>query len=823
MALIYTLRDNVNTNTYSNDPTSHNYLNVQRSPVMVTGDLQRSTLSLSIASDRADESPFNDYLSGGYGLGNIRLDLNDDIANVKHFTGLMYNISVNDQQIKMDFASPFSATQRADGRKYQRTCPFYLYDQRTCQVDRNDSRFKITRNVASIDATKSIITLDRALPADKPLLNGSFEFNNILFWIRFISLDRLDVHLRAPVKHLTFQDGVEVNLYVSCDKSIATCHNVFNNAQHFGGMAKHTASKLRDDTTNPEEEMNYGRDLVSDAITGDLLEGDQFYEDCRGVALINTPTEQYYRESDTLLGTYQWQIDSLKQSSPLLFGLDPNPTTPGAVEQVATPATVTPISTAPAAPTGLTLTSRTHDTIVVSWTAPVNSESQEIRIGDLLTQGNWVEIGSEVTTYTFDKLTASTAYSIHVRAVNAFGTGSQAELDTSTLATPTPPAQAPAAPQGLSASTEYVTGGTAKVDLMWTAITDILRYEVREREGSKAFGNWRDIGKASATAQVLSLKLATAYTYQVRAVNDVGNGARSSVTITTASAPTAPAAPTGLTADVTAQRRISLSWTKADDNFTHWEVRITAGSTAGGGWLATTNKDAEYVFLSLTPATQYTIQVRGVNVDIAGAAATVMATVAQIPAPDAPTMHTPIPAITTMRISWTAASTGEPAASFQVRIASGSWITATSPHTFTGLTPNTEYTMDVRAVNAGGTSTIVSRTAMTTVAKVATPTFVSERLQRSASARTFYYTITINVSATTIFARVYGQGRTPPPYTARTRVITNDQSAISFTIGADPSTLPATLVVDLFGATTGFANSDILTRTVTLSTAADVR
>ena len=101
--------------------------------------------------------------------------------------------------------------------------------------------------------------------------------------------------------------------------------------------------------------------------------------------------------------------------------------------------------------------------------------------------------------------------------------------------TPAPAqATAPLAPTSLTA-----TSGDARVALSWTSGgnggSPITEWEYARKEGNNAFGSWTDIcvtsgnaGCPSTTSHTLTgLTNGTAYTFKVRAVNAIGNGAAS--------------------------------------------------------------------------------------------------------------------------------------------------------------------------------------------------------------------------------------------------------------------------------------------------------
>ena len=89
----------------------------------------------------------------------------------------------------------------------------------------------------------------------------------------------------------------------------------------------------------------------------------------------------------------------------------------------------------------------------------------------------------------------------------------------------------PAAPTGLTATADE--GGGGEVTLSWTAPTGggaVGRYEYQQRAGTGAYGAWTPIpgsGPSTTSHIVTGLTNDTAYTFRVRGVNSVGNGAAS--------------------------------------------------------------------------------------------------------------------------------------------------------------------------------------------------------------------------------------------------------------------------------------------------------
>ena len=348
-------------------------------------------------------------------------------------------------------------------------------------------------------------------------------------------------------------------------------------------------------------------------------------------------------------------------------------------------------SVAPNAPTGLQTSAITTSAITLSWTA---STGGAVTRYDVSTDGtNWTNSGSD-TTHTFSGLTANTQYTLRVRAVGAGGTSAAASVSASTLA------EAPNTPTGLT--TSGIT--TTSITLSWTASTGgaVTRYEV-STDGT----NWANSG-SDLTHTFSSLTTNTQYTLRVRAVGAGGTSSAASIQETARAV--APNAPTGLTTSGITQTAITLSWTASTGGaVTRYDV-----STNGTTW-TDSGSDLTHTFSGLTANTQYTLRVRAVGAGGTSAAASASARTIAAVAPAAPTgLQTSGITTSAITLSWTA-STGGAVTRYDVSTDGTNWTDSGSDttHTFSSLTANTQYTLRVRAVGAGGTSAVASVQATT--------------------------------------------------------------------------------------------------------------
>ena len=196
-------------------------------------------------------------------------------------------------------------------------------------------------------------------------------------------------------------------------------------------------------------------------------------------------------------------------------------------------ASVTLGESAPGAPPSLTATGGDGQ-IALSWGASDDGGSAILRYEYRYaesdeTWSDWATVSGagNARSVTVSGLTNGTLYGFEVRAVNSIGEG-EASQATAT------PGRAPAAPTGLTATSQSET-----ITVTWgmpadTGGTNITGYQVRYRVSGGGWTSWTTVGGgASATSYTLTgLTNGTGYEIAVRAVNAVGAGASDSVEAT---------------------------------------------------------------------------------------------------------------------------------------------------------------------------------------------------------------------------------------------------------------------------------------------------
>ena len=169
---------------------------------------------------------------------------------------------------------------------------------------------------------------------------------------------------------------------------------------------------------------------------------------------------------------------------------------------------------------------------------------------------------------------------------------------------------------------------------------------------------------------------------------------------------------------------IAVTWVAASDNGgenpIRYDVRI-----GGGAWIDT-GLNLFYVFHSLLPETEYLIEVVQVNSagrgTIASERVTTDAAPVVITSPGAPRSLSLTETYNSIVATWTAADDngGESPTHYDIRIDGGAWIDTglDLTHTFSNLSAETEYTIEVVEVNSAGRGAIASAGVTTDAAPV---------------------------------------------------------------------------------------------------------
>ena len=366
---------------------------------------------------------------------------------------------------------------------------------------------------------------------------------------------------------------------------------------------------------------------------------------------------------------------------------------------------------APTAPTEVTATDITTTTAKVTWTASTDNvgvAGYNVYVNDSETpvNGETLVTGTE---YALESLTAGTEYKVTVKAVDAAGNVSEGAVYTFTTKNAAD-TEAPSAPTNVVVTD--VTTTTAKVT--WSEATDNVGVV-----GYNVYLNEAKVNETLITTteyDLTALTEETNYSVKVTAVDAAENESERSEAAAFTTLKTqdteAPSVPAGVAASDVTQTGAKITWTASADNVGVAGYNVYLGESKVNTSPVTVT---EYDLTGLTANTEYTVTVSAVDAAGNESARSEAATFKTLEAEEEKDNEAPsVPAGVTAsdvtqtgaKITWTASADNVGVAGYNV------YVDETKVNTdklvegleleLTGLTPDTEYTVTVSAVDAAG-------------------------------------------------------------------------------------------------------------------------
>ena len=276
--------------------------------------------------------------------------------------------------------------------------------------------------------------------------------------------------------------------------------------------------------------------------------------------------------------------------------------------------------------------------------------------------------------------------------------------------TVTPMPAAPEKPTGFSAEP-----GNRRIVLSWIDPENdtIVKWQYAYKT-TGSYGDWIDVaGSGARTVRyiVSMLENDTTYTFKIRAINGIGNGAESDEVSATPMA-AAPDKPTGLAA-MAGDRKVILSWTNPlDASISNWQYAYKATDNYGE-WVSIPGSNAattDHTVSELTNGTTYRFKIRAEN-DVGQSPESDEVSATPLSVPGKPAGFSVAAGDAQVVLMWNNPQNATIAGwqySFRTSGDYGGWIdipggnAATTGHTVTDLSNGVEHTFRIRAVNDSG-------------------------------------------------------------------------------------------------------------------------
>ncbi|QOV88077.1 fibronectin type III domain-containing protein [Humisphaera borealis] len=364
--------------------------------------------------------------------------------------------------------------------------------------------------------------------------------------------------------------------------------------------------------------------------------------------------------------------------------------------------------TAPADPSGFTVTPVTATRIDVAWSDNSSGETSYVLQRSTDGGSTWSALATldpNTTSYSDTSVTEATTYDYRVRGVRSSAVSGWVAGDATTV---------PATPTGLVAT---VPAGTPRVNLAWndnSAGENGVQVERSEDGGT----NWTLLSTAAANATSYSdttVVEGTTYQYRIRATSAAGN----STWATSVTASTLPATPTGLSATAISYNQVNLAWT---DNSARENGFLVERSIGGVTWSSVATLAADTVSYSDTAVGEgftYQYRVRATTAAVNGSPSGTASATTPVAAPT--NLAATAVSTTQVNLTWTDNSAVESNYKIERSTDGGSTFSAlttvvagSTSYSDTTATAGTTYVYRVRATKGAILSTYATSSAVTT-------------------------------------------------------------------------------------------------------------
>lgn len=424
----------------------------------------------------------------------------------------------------------------------------------------------------------------------------------------------------------------------------------------------------------------------------------------------------------------------------------------------------------------ISLSSKTSTSVTVTSGCNVTVSSTQYRI-----KKSGGSYGSYQTSATFSGLTANTAYVVEVKKVGQ----DSGEAGTATLSVTTYQTTIPTISLSSKTSTSITVTSSCNVTVSST------QYRIKKSSGS--YGSYQ----SSATFSGLSAN--TAYVVEVKCIGkDSGESGTATVSVTTYQTTIASislSSKTSTSIKVTSSCNVTVSSTQ-------YRIKKSGGSYG--------SYQSSGTFSGLTPNTTYVVEVKKVG-QASGEAGTATLTAA--------TYQTTIPTISVSSktvnsvIVTSSCNVTTSSTQYRIKTSSGSYGSYQNSATFTGLTPNTAYVVEVKCVGKEsgeeGTATVsVTTYQIATISSASNFNHGDNSSIVTVNPSGATLTLAMKIGSTQIFSQSASAGTVTHTYT-------DSQLDSIYRLYGTGNTLTATYILTTTANSTSYTNSKTCTISLT--------